>query len=175
MSEAPRSWRVSGLARWPLGLAMLVLDQFTKELIQRTLLLHESFYVLPVLDILHTRNTGAAFSFLAQAGGWQRWVFTVFAIAVSVGILISLRRTPGRNQRLLCGGLMLIASGALGNAIDRLRHGYVVDFVAAHWGPAYFAAFNVADACITVGAGMILLDALLEWRRERREGAKEGA
>ncbi|MET0281227.1 MAG: signal peptidase II [Steroidobacteraceae bacterium] len=172
MSEPTLGWRASGLAWWPLGLIMLALDQFTKEVIQRTLLLHESVYVLPVLDILHTRNTGAAFSFLAQAGGWQRWVFTVFALAVSVAILISLRRTSGRTQRLLCAGLMLIASGAVGNAIDRLRHGYVVDFVAAHWGPAYFPAFNVADACITVGAGMILLDALLEWRRERRTGAE---
>jgi signal peptidase II len=73
-----------------------------------------------------------------------------------------------RGQVLQSAGLMLIVSGALGNAIDRLRHGYVVDFIAVHWGDAYFPAFNVADSCITVGAGLILLDALLEWRRERR-------
>jgi signal peptidase II len=174
MSESVRRWRDSGLLWWPLGVATLALDQLTKEIIQRVMMLHESIYVLPVLDILHTRNTGAAFSFLARAGGWQRWAFTVFAVGVSVTILVSLRRMPGRLQRLLCAGLMLIVSGALGNAIDRLRHGFVVDFVAVHWGQAYFPAFNVADACITVGAGMILLDALLEWRREHR-GARGAA
>jgi signal peptidase II len=173
MSERVARWRDSGLLWWPLGVVTLALDQLTQEIFQRLMALHESIYVLPVLDILHTRNTGAAFSFLAKAGGWQRWAFTVFAVGVSVAILVSLRRTPGRIQRLLCAGLMLIVSGALGNAIDRLRHGFVVDFVAVHWGAAYFPAFNVADACITVGAGMILLDALLEWRRER-DGARGG-
>lgn len=168
MSEARPDWRQSGLRWWPLAVGTLLLDQLTKEIIQRVLALHESIYVLPVLDILHTRNPGAAFSFLANAGGWQRWAFTVFAVAVTVGIFIALRRTVARNQPLLCAGLALIASGALGNAIDRLRHGFVVDFVAVHWGAAYFPAFNVADACITVGAGLILLDALVEWRRERR-------
>jgi signal peptidase II len=168
MSERPVHWRQSGLVWWPLGVGLLALDQITKEIIQRVLALHEAIYVLPVLDILHTRNTGAAFSFLAGAGGWQRWAFTIFAVAVTVGIVVALRRTAARSQRLLCAGLALIASGALGNAIDRLRHGFVVDFVAVHWNAAYFPAFNVADACITVGAGLILLDALVEWQRERK-------
>jgi signal peptidase II len=167
MSDTPASWRQSGLGWWPLGLALLLLDQVTKLLIHTKMALHESFYVLPVLDILHARNPGAAFSFLAGAGGWQRWLFTGFAIVVSVVILLSLRRIPV-TQRLQCGGLMLIVSGALGNVIDRLQHGYVVDFVAVHWGDAYFPAFNVADSCISVGAGLILLDALLEFIRERR-------
>lgn len=174
MSDPRPGWRQSGLVWWPMGLGTLLLDQLTKEIIQRMLALHEAIYVLPVLEILHTRNPGAAFSFLAGAGGWQRWAFTAFAVVVCAGIYITLRRTVERNQRLLCAGLVLIASGALGNAIDRLRHGFVVDFVAVHWKSAYFPAFNVADACITIGAGLILLDALVEWRRERRL-AREGS
>ena len=167
MSESARGWRNSGLAWWPLGLVTLALDQLTKELIQRFMALHDFIYLLPVLDIVHARNTGAAFSFLAGQGGWQRWFFTGFALVVSAGLLIMLRRA-GPVQRLQNAGLMLIVSGALGNVIDRIRHGYVVDFVHAHWGDASFPAFNVADSCITIGAGFILLDALLEWRRERR-------
>ncbi len=167
MSET-RGWWQSGLLWWPLGLATLALDQLTKELILRMIQLGDSVRVLPVLNIVHARNTGAAFSFLASAGGWQRWMFTLFALAVSVGLLITLRRAPGARQRLQNAGLMLIVSGALGNAIDRLRHGYVVDFVHAHWNDAYFPAFNIADSCITVGAGLILLDALFDVRRARR-------
>jgi len=167
MSE-PVLWRDSGLRWWPLGLLMLVLDQASKELVAHLLLPQESVYLLPVLNIVHAHNPGAAFSFLAGQGGWQRWLFTLFALAVSVGLLVALRRAPGRAQRLQNAGLVLIVSGALGNAIDRLRLGYVVDFVHAHWGAAYFPAFNVADSCITVGAGLILLQALADWRRERR-------
>jgi signal peptidase II len=168
MSEQTTSWRNSGLVWWPLGLLMLVADQVTKALILSKLLFHESVYVLPVLDIVHARNYGAAWSFLDIPGGRQRWIFTAFAVAVSVGLLIALRRSARNLQRLQNAGLMLIVSGALGNAIDRMRFGYVVDFVNAHWNAAYFPAFNVADSCISVGAGLILLDALLGWRRERR-------
>ena len=168
MSEARLAWRTSGLAWWPLGIAMLVLDQVVKAIIHTSMAVHQSLYVLPVLDIVHERNLGAAFSFLAGAGGWQRWGFTIFAVLVSGVILWTLRRTRSAGQSLQCAGLMLIVSGALGNAIDRIRHGYVVDFVAVHWKDAYFPAFNVADSCITIGAGMIILDALLQWQRERR-------
>jgi signal peptidase II len=168
MSEAPASWRQSGLIWWPLGIVTLLFDQITKALIHGKLMLHEVIYVLPVLDILHARNPGVAFSILANAGGWQRWLFSAFAAGVSVVLLVALRRLVAVGQALQCAGLMLIVSGALGNAIDRLRFGYVVDFVAAHWGDAYFPAFNVADSCITVGAGLIILDTLLQWLRERR-------
>lgn len=171
MSKPGFGWRQSGLAWWPLGVLTFALDQFTKELIQRLMVYGDSIHVVPVLNIVHARNTGAAFSFLAGAGGWQRWMFTIFAIAVSVGLLLALRRAPAALQRVQNAGLMLIVSGALGNAIDRLRHGYVVDFIHVHWNDADFPAFNVADSCITVGAGLILLDALLEWRREKRTKA----
>ena len=167
MSEAAAGWRQSGLRYWPLGIAMLLLDQLSKELIQRKLQLYQAVDLLPVLQILHTRNPGAAFSFLAGEGGWQRWFFTVIALVVSAVILVFLRRTAG-GQRLVPVGLMLIVSGALGNCIDRLRHGFVVDFIHVHWNDASFPAFNVADSCITIGAGLILLDSLLAWQRERR-------
>jgi len=164
MSEPLRS----GLRWWPLGLVALIVDQLTKEWILRHFALHETYTVLPVFDIVHARNYGAAFSFLDIPGGVQRWLFTVFAIVVSIGLLIWLRRLNGVTQKLPAAGLMLIVSGALGNVIDRLRHGNVVDFLLVHWKDHWFPAFNVADSCITVGAGLILLDALLEWRRERR-------
>lgn len=161
MSDALRS----GLRWWPLGVAGIALDQFTKEWILRSFALHESHYVLPVLDIVHARNYGAAFSFLDFPGGVQRWIFTVFAIVVTVCILWWLRKLDAATQKLQSIGLMLIASGAIGNVIDRIRHGNVVDFIAVHWGGAYFPAFNVADSCITIGAGFVLLDALLDSRR----------
>ena len=167
MSEVPVSWRQSGLAWWLLGVVMILLDQASKWLIHAQLALHESIRVLPVFEILHTRNYGAAFSFLNIPGGAQRWIFTAFAVLVSGVILVALRRVPA-TQRLQGAGLMLIVSGALGNVIDRVRFGYVVDFIAVHWRDAWFPAFNVADSCITIGAGLILLDALLQWRRERR-------
>lgn len=168
MSDAVLPWRQSGLAWWPLGAVTLLLDQVTKVVIESSMTLYQSIYVLPVLDIVSARNTGAAFSFLANAGGWQRWAFTGLALVVSAVILHTLRRSQFAGQHLQNAGLMLIVSGALGNAIDRLRLGYVVDFVAVHWQGAYFPAFNVADSCITVGAGFILLDALRQWRRERQ-------
>ena len=168
MSERAPGWRQSGLVWWPLAIAALLLDQVTKAVIEGTMALYQSIYVLPVLDIVRAHNPGAAFSFLADAGGWQRWGFTVFAIVVSAVILWTLRRTAVAGQRLQSAALMLIVSGALGNAIDRVRHGYVVDFIAVHWDEAYFPAFNVADSCISVGAGLILLDVLLQWLRERK-------
>jgi signal peptidase II len=167
MSEEIATWRRSGLVWWPLCVIALVLDQLTKFLVQSRFELEEHMHVLPVLDILSTRNYGAAFSFLNIPGGGQRWAFMAFALVVSAVILYSLRRVPAA-QRLQCAALMLIVSGALGNAIDRIRHGYVVDFIGVHWGDAWFPAFNIADSCISIGAGLILLDALVAWRRERR-------
>ncbi len=168
MSDHLPAWRQSGLIWWPLAAATLLLDQVTKALIEGSMALHQSIYVLPVLDIVRAHNPGAAFSFLADAGGWQRWGFTVFAVVVSAVILWTLRRSAVAGQRMQSAALMLIVSGALGNAVDRVRHGYVVDFIAVHWNDAYFPAFNVADSCISVGAGLILLDVLLQWRRDRK-------
>jgi signal peptidase II len=98
-------------------------------------------------------------------------MFTGLAIAVSIGILLWLRRLPARGQQLLAAGLAFVLGGALGNVIDRVRFGYVVDFIHVHWEDAYFPAFNVADSAITVGAALLILDTLLEWRREKRAAA----
>lgn len=158
----------SGLRWWPLGVAALTLDQLSKEWILRHLALGESYTVLPVFDIVHARNYGAAFSVLDVPGGWQRWLFTLFAVVVSVALLWWLRRLDAA-QKLQAAGLVLIVSGAVGNVIDRLRHGNVVDFLAVHWREHWFPAFNVADSCITIGAGLILLDALFDSRRKSRD------
>jgi signal peptidase II len=152
--------------RWlPVTAAVIGLDQFTKLLIVHHMKLYSSIHVLPVLDISLRYNRGAAFSFLEGASGWQRWFFTVLALVVGAVILVWLRRLKGAAQWLLSLSLALILAGALGNAIDRLRIGHVIDFVVAHWRHAEFPAFNVADSSITIGAALLLLDAFLESRR----------
>jgi len=130
--------------------------------------LYSSIHLLPVLDLSLRYNRGAAFSFLEGASGWQRWFFTVLALVVGGAILIWMRRLQGAKQWLLSLSLAFILAGALGNMIDRLRIGHVIDFIVAHWGHAEFPAFNVADSSITVGAALLLLDALFESRRVPR-------
>ena len=152
----------------PISMLLVIADQWSKALVESRLAMYESVRVMPMLDITRAHNSGAAFSFLADAGGWQRWFFTVLALAVSAALVVWLRKLVLPAQRLLALGLTSILAGAIGNVIDRIRFGHVVDFVHVHWGAAYFPAFNVADAAISVGAGIILLDAWLEWRRERR-------
>jgi signal peptidase II len=123
--------------------------------------------LLPVLEIMRLHNEGAAFSFLSDAGGWQRWVFIGLAVAVSGAILVWLRRLPAKGQALLASGLSLILGGALGNVIDRVLHGYVIDFIRVHYEEHYFPAFNVADSAISIGAALIVLDTLLDLDRKR--------
>jgi signal peptidase II len=152
--------------RWlPLGALVILLDQASKDWIERTFRLYQSFVLLPVLSFTRLHNPGAAFSFLADRGGWQRWFFTGLSLAVSAGILVWLRRLDARAQPWLTAGLALVLGGALGNAIDRLRFGFVVDFINAHWGDAYFPAFNLADSAITIGAALLVVDAWLDARR----------
>ena len=146
-----------------LSLVVVVLDQATKFLATRFLDLYERVEVLPVLDFTLLHNTGAAFSLLAGASGWQRWFFIGLAFTVSAVLMVWIWRTP-RGEKLLPLSLSLILGGALGNVIDRIVHGYVVDFIHAHWGAAYFPAFNIADSAITIGAGLLILDAFREHR-----------
>jgi signal peptidase II len=146
-----------------LSAVIIALDQISKALIEHSLSLYQSIPVLPVLEITRLHNPGAAFNFLADETGWQRWLFTVLAIVVSVVLVLWLRRID-RGARMLASAVALILGGALGNVIDRLRLGHVIDFVNAHWGEHYFPAFNVADSAITIGAGLLLLDAWLEAR-----------
>ena len=151
-----------------VSVIVIVLDQITKALVNRSLNLYESIDLLPVLSLTHLHNTGAAFSMLADAPGWQRWFFIVLALVVSVALMVWLRRIKNNDQPLLAIGLALVLGGALGNVIDRVWLGYVVDFVHVHWDRIgfSFAAFNVADSAICVGAGCLLLDGLLEGRKK---------
>jgi len=167
--------RTSTAGIWPwLGLAalLLVLDQVTKQVILATYQLGDSTYVTSFFNIVRAHNTGAAFSFLAEAGGWQRWFFTAVGVAASVFIVWMLRSHPG--QKLFAFALACILGGALGNVIDRLVHGYVVDFLDFHWRflegmfpGGHFPAFNIADAAISVGAVTLILDEILRLRRSR--------
>ena len=146
-----------------LSVAVVGLDQATKFLVTRFFELYERVEVLPVLDFTLLHNRGAAFSMLAGASGWQRWFFIALAVAVSIALVTWIWRAP-RGDKLLPFSLALILGGAVGNLIDRVVHGYVVDFIHVHWGAAYFPAFNVADSAITVGAVLLLLDAFREHR-----------
>ena len=157
----------SGIRWLWISLVVIVVDQLSKVWIERTMVLGDSFVVLPILDIVRAHNTGAAFSFLADAGGWQRWAFSLLAVGVSIALVFWMRRLALATQGLLAFGLALILGGAIGNVIDRIEHGYVVDFVHAHWGLHSFPAFNVADSAITIGAVLVILDSLLEGRRRR--------
>jgi signal peptidase II len=160
-------WRETGKRFWWVAVLVVALDQLTKLWIERTMMLGEGFTVLPVFNIVRAHNPGAAFSFLAGENGWQRWFFSGLAVAVSIGIAFWLRRVAIATHAWLAAGLALILGGAIGNVIDRFEHGFVVDFVQLHWGPHYFPAFNVADSGISIGAVLVVLDGIREWRRER--------
>jgi len=148
-----------------LALAIFIADQFTKVLILGSLRLGDSTYVTSFFNIVRAHNTGAAFSFLAAASGWQRWFFTAIGVAAAIFIVWMLRSHAG--QKLFSFALACILGGAIGNVVDRLLHGYVVDFVQVHWRGWYFPAFNVADSAITLGAASLILDELLRVRRAR--------
>ena len=146
-----------------LSVVVIALDQATKFVVTRLLELYDRVEVLPVLDFTLLHNTGAAFSMLAGASGWQRWFFITLGCVVSLVLVLWIWRSP-RGEKLLPLALALILGGALGNVVDRVFHGYVIDFIHAHWGAAYFPAFNIADSAITIGAGLLIVDAF----RERR-------
>ena len=151
--------------RWlTLSAALIGLDQWSKYLVERSMQIYEARYCLPVFNIVRAHNRGAAFSMFDGASGWQRWAFSGLAAVVSTALIVWLARLE-RRANLVAAALALILAGALGNVIDRLRLGYVVDFLQVHWHEHYFPAFNVADSAITIGAGCLLLDARLAGRR----------
>lgn len=161
----------SGLLPW-LGLALLIIlaDQLTKTLILGSFQLGDSHTVTSFFNIVRVHNAGAAFSFLAGASGWQRWFFVGLGLAATVFIVWMLKQHGG--QRLFSLALSLVLGGALGNVIDRLLHGHVIDFLQFHWGflspifaGGYFPSFNIADSAITIGATLLILD---ELRRVRK-------
>jgi signal peptidase II len=149
------------LKRW-LGLSALVivLDQISKLWISDRFVYGESFTVLKVFDLVLWHNEGAAFSFLNDAGGMQRWLFTAIAVAASAWIIWLLRKHADRT--LFAFALSMILGGALGNLIDRISYGYVIDFLLFHWNEHTFPAFNLADSSITCGAALLILDSFTE-------------
>ncbi len=162
-----------GMLRW-LGLALIIVltDQFSKLLIVGYYQLGDSTAVSSFFNLVRVHNSGAAFSFLAGASGWQRWFFTVTGLLAAAFIVWLLKSHPG--QKLFAFALACILGGAIGNVIDRLLYGYVVDFLQFHWQwlnplfpQGYFPAFNLADSAITLGAACLILDELLRVRRGR--------
>lgn len=147
------------LKRWlALSLLVIVLDQISKLWISSHFIYGETLRVFGVFDLVLAHNTGAAFSFLSDAGGMQRWLFSAIAVIASVWVTVLLHRHA--TQKLFALALSLILGGALGNLIDRIAYGYVVDFLSFHWDTHYFPAFNVADSAITLGAAVLILDSL---------------
>lgn len=162
----------TGAWRWYLlALAIIGLDRYTKALASDSLAYGRPVEVLSWFNLTLQHNTGAAFSFLSDAGGWQRYLFTGIAVVVSAMLVAWIYRLP-RGSRLLALSLALVLGGALGNLWDRLTLGYVVDFISLHYAGYRFPAFNVADSAITAGAVGMILDSLLSARRAAGE-AKE--
>ncbi|REH40552.1 signal peptidase II [Paraperlucidibaca baekdonensis] len=156
-----------------LAVLIYVADFYTKAWASSSLYYGQSIEILPFLNWTLAHNTGAAFSFLHDAGGWQRWFFVGIAVVVSVALIIWMARLP-RGSRWLPLALALLLGGAVGNLHDRLVQGYVVDFIHVYWQNWHFPAFNIADCGITVGAIMLIIDSLIfEPRRERAAKAQE--
>ncbi|HET6789441.1 MAG TPA: signal peptidase II [Aquabacterium sp.] len=160
-----------GLLPW-LGIALIIvlLDQITKIVVLGAFDLGDSRPVTSFFNLVRVHNTGAAFSFLAQAGGWQRWFFVGLG-AAAVSFILYMLRQHG-HQRMFSWALTLIMGGAIGNVIDRMVHGYVVDFLDFHWAilsplfyRGHFPAFNIADCAISIGAALLILDEIVRVRR----------
>ncbi len=156
-------------ARLALAALLVMLDQASKLAVLRLLEPYQTIPLVPGFNLTLAFNRGASFSFLADAGGWQRWLFSGIALAASVVIVILLRRTPPAD-RLNGLGLSLVLSGAVGNLIDRLWLGHVVDFFDVYYRAWHFPAFNIADSAITVGAALLVLGM---WRQERAAPASQ--
>ncbi len=171
----PTTTARSGALIWlALSVPVIALDQWTKQLVVRSLAEFERFPLLPFFEFMRLHNEGAAFSFLDGAGGWQRWLFIVLGVGVSIGIVFWLRQLPRRGQGLLAAALALVLGGALGNVIDRLLYGHVIDFVRVFYGEWSFPAFNVADSAITVGAVLLIADNLIDWARQGEGRVENG-
>lgn len=151
------------LARWlVLAVALIAIDQASKQWVVARFLYGETLVVTSFFNLVFVLNPGASFSFLADAGGWQKWFFVVLALGVSAWLIAMLRQHAG--ERLLPLALSLILGGALGNVIDRLRFGAVVDFLDFHFAGYHWPAFNAADSAITVGVALMLIQ---QWRQNK--------
>lgn len=162
--DAERENQTAGNLRWLwLSAAVVVLDQATKIVAEHMLVMHRPVELMPFLNLTLTYNTGAAFSLLSQAGGWQRWFFAGLSVAVSVVLVIWMWRSSPRERWLACG-LALVLGGALGNLWDRLVLGAVVDFIDVFYGSWHWPAFNIADSAICVGAFMLVISTFRDAR-----------
>ena len=158
--------------RWlTVSVIVIALDQLTKWLIVDALDLYERIDILPVFDLVRLHNTGAAFSFLANASGWQNTLFAVIGVAVSLFIGGWILTLPGQGRRVLGLGLALLLGGAIGNIIDRIIHGHVIDFLLVYYQSWSYPAFNIADSAITCGVALMLYDGLVLDRKRRQTAA----
>lgn len=151
-----------------ISLAVIALDQLTKEIAESLLIPHQPVSLLPFFDWYLTYNTGAAFSFLADAGGWQRWLFTAIAVVISGIILQWIYKLP-RDETLTAVSLCLILGGAIGNLIDRVYLGHVIDYIQVWLGSYPFPAFNIADAAISVGAVLLIVSSFTNFDKTGSE------
>ncbi len=140
-----------------LSLLALILDQWSKIAINSSMRLYESIEIIPFFNLTYVHNAGAAFSFLSEAGGWQRWFFAAMALIISTVLAIWLYRLQ-KHETLLAVALALVLGGAIGNLIDRLAYGYVIDFLDVYYQDWHFPAFNIADSAISLGVFLMLLE-----------------
>ena len=156
-TEDTQAQEAKGMLKWLwLSGLVIVLDQITKWMAVDAFQLGERMEILPIFNLTMAHNYGAAFSFLADHGGWQRWFFTAIAVGVSVMLVVWLKRLP-KSDWWMAVALSLILGGAIGNLYDRVTLGYVVDFLDFHWNYKHFPAFNIADSAIVAGAGLLLI------------------
>jgi len=151
-----------------LSIVVVILDQWTKHIASSSLEMFQPVAVMPMFNWTLMHNTGAAFSFLADAGGWQRWFFAIIAVVVSVVIVFWLKRLE-QHEKWQAIALALILGGAIGNVIDRIALGYVVDFIQVYYQQWYWPAFNIADSSIFIGVAMIVIDSIREYRKEKNQ------
>ncbi len=168
MTEHSKSTNTRFFAWMAVAALVVVADQITKWAIVEWVALYERVPLNSFINLTHQRNTGAAFSLLADAGGWQRWFFIVLASVVSAILAVWLWRIRNQGHAILAAGLALVLGGAVGNLIDRVMLGYVTDFIQVWFGSWAFPSFNVADAGISVGAALLIIDALFFSGREEQ-------
>lgn len=149
-----------------LALFLIVLDQSTKLAINHSMQLYQSIQLLDFFNLTYVHNTGAAFSFLSERSGWQRWLFSILAVVMSLMMTLWIKRLKD-NETLLAISLSLILGGAIGNLIDRLIYGYVIDFLDLYYHSWHWPAFNVADSAITIGVGLMLIDSFRSKSEEK--------
>ena len=169
MTQSTSSSNARFFAWMAVAALVIIADQVTKWAIIEWVALYEKIPLNSFINLTHQRNTGAAFSLLANAGGWQRWFFIVLGVVVSIVIAVWLWRIRKQRLAVLSAGLALVLGGAIGNLIDRIALGYVTDFIQVWFGNWAFPSFNVADAGISVGAAFLIIDALFFSGREEKE------